>query len=68
MSGMIAPADLPNLLPALPEIVLAVGAMVLLLAGVFQRARTLGRDRRRGHPAADRSRCDRSSGSRPESW
>lgn len=28
--------ELPNLIPALPEIVLAIGAMVLLMLGVFQ--------------------------------
>jgi NADH-quinone oxidoreductase subunit N len=42
MSGMIEPADVPNLLPALPEIVLVAGAMVLLLVGVFQRGRAWG--------------------------
>jgi len=31
--------DIPNLLPALPEIVLAAGAMVLLLAGAFRSGR-----------------------------
>src|SRR5262249_25590535 len=34
--------DVPNPLPALPEIVLAAGAMVLLLAGVFRSARASG--------------------------
>jgi NADH-quinone oxidoreductase subunit N len=33
---MAQPAEVPQLLPALPEIVLAVGTMVLLLAGVFR--------------------------------
>jgi NADH-quinone oxidoreductase subunit N len=36
---MIEPAEVPELLPALPEIVLAVGAMLLLLAGVFRSGR-----------------------------
>ena len=30
--------DVPNLMPALPEIVLAVGAMAMLMLGVFRRA------------------------------
>ena len=34
--------DVPNLLPALPEIVLATGAMVLLLAGAFRSGRASG--------------------------
>jgi NADH-quinone oxidoreductase subunit N len=34
--------DIPNLLPALPEIVLAAGAMVLLLAGAFRSGRASG--------------------------
>ncbi len=33
---MIEPAEIPALLPALPEIMLAAGAMVLLLAGTFR--------------------------------
>jgi NADH-quinone oxidoreductase subunit N len=33
---MIESAEIPALLPALPEIVLAVGAMLLLLAGTFR--------------------------------
>ncbi len=36
---MIEPANIPDLLPALPEIVLAAGAMVLLLTGVFRSGR-----------------------------
>jgi NADH-quinone oxidoreductase subunit N len=36
---MIEPAEVPELLPAFPEIVLAVGAMLLLLAGVFRSGR-----------------------------
>jgi NADH-quinone oxidoreductase subunit N len=36
---MIEPAEVPALLPALPEIVLAAGAMLLLLAGVFRSGR-----------------------------
>jgi NADH-quinone oxidoreductase subunit N len=34
---MIEPAEIPALLPALPEIALAAGAMLLLLAGTFRR-------------------------------
>ncbi len=41
---MIEPSELPNLLPALPEIVLIVGAMALLLIGVFRRAASGGLD------------------------
>src|SRR5581483_8728019 len=33
---MTEPAEIPALLPALPEIVLAVGAMVLLMLGAFR--------------------------------
>jgi len=36
---MAQPAEVPQLLPALPEIVLVVGTMVLLLAGVFRGTR-----------------------------
>jgi NADH-quinone oxidoreductase subunit N len=36
VTGMIESAEIPALLPALPEIVLAVGAMLLLLAGTFR--------------------------------
>jgi NADH-quinone oxidoreductase subunit N len=36
VTGMIESAEIPALLPALPEIVLAVGAMFLLLAGTFR--------------------------------
>src|SRR5262245_34978546 len=36
---MAEAAQVPNLLPALPELVLAGGAMVLLMVGVFQRGR-----------------------------
>jgi NADH-quinone oxidoreductase subunit N len=36
---MIEPAEVPALLPALPEIMLAAGAMFLLLAGVFSSGR-----------------------------
>jgi NADH-quinone oxidoreductase subunit N len=35
---MIEAAEIPALLPALPEIALAAGAMLLLLAGTFRRA------------------------------
>jgi NADH-quinone oxidoreductase subunit N len=35
---MIESAEIPALLPALPEIALAAGAMLLLLAGTFRRA------------------------------
>jgi NADH-quinone oxidoreductase subunit N len=38
---MIEPAEVPELLPALPEIVLAAGAMLLLLAGVFRGGRAM---------------------------
>ena len=33
-------ATLPNLMPALPEILLAVGAMVLLMLGAFGGSKT----------------------------
>ena len=33
---MIETAEVPALLPALPEIVLALGAMVLLMVGAFR--------------------------------
>jgi len=36
---MTDPTELPALLPALPEIVLALGAMLLLMAGAFRDAR-----------------------------
>src|SRR5262245_3319220 len=39
---MNAPAQLPALLPVLPEIVLAVGAMALLMFGVYWRGERLG--------------------------
>ena len=45
-------ADLPALLPALPEIVLAVGAMALLMLGAFPR-----RARRRRRSIGSRSCC-----------
>jgi NADH-quinone oxidoreductase subunit N len=42
VNRMIEPAEVPALLPALPEIVLAAGAMVLLLAGAFRSGRASG--------------------------
>lgn len=36
----MAMAEVPNLIPALPEIFLALAAMTLLMVGVFQRAET----------------------------
>ena len=49
------PADLPAFLPALPEMVLALGALVLLMIGAYAGERTtplitwlsVGADRRR---------------------
>src|SRR5215468_10666520 len=37
---MTEPAEIPALLPALPEIVLAIGAMLLLMVGAFRGERT----------------------------
>jgi NADH-quinone oxidoreductase subunit N len=37
------PAQLPNLIPLLPEFVLGIGAMVLLLVGVYRPAASTGR-------------------------
>jgi NADH-quinone oxidoreductase subunit N len=37
------PAELPNLIPLLPEFVLGIGAMVLLLVGVYRPAPSTGR-------------------------
>jgi NADH-quinone oxidoreductase subunit N len=37
------PAQLPNLIPLLPELVLGIGAMVLLLVGVYRPAPATGR-------------------------
>ncbi len=37
----MTPAEIPNLLPALPELVLAIGAMVLLMAGVFSKSKDI---------------------------
>ena len=45
--------EIPALLPALPEIVLVVGAMALLMVGAFRGERVEQEHRRRGDPAAD---------------
>ena len=51
--------EFDDLLPVLPEIVLAVGAMVLLMVGAFRGERCRRRDQLARDPAADRRRRDR---------
>ena len=40
---MMQSARMPDLLPILPEVVLAIGAMLLLLAGAFGATQCVGR-------------------------
>ena len=61
-------AALPALLPALPEIVLALGAMALLMLGAFRGERTRGRGQLAGDRAPGRGRRDHRCGCRAARW